>query len=113
MDEVTDFHSAKPDETNACISEPHKPLQDMFRSRSTSTSSTSSGDDYIPNNNKGDHQSTVLNGHDNPYNLDVGSAVQYFEKYGVIRWIGMLSGDKKIYAKVEMVIMYIELLATF
>ena len=38
-----------------------------------------------------------------PYNLELGSAVHYLGQYGVIKWIGALSGDTKIYAGVEMV----------
>ena len=39
----------------------------------------------------------------NPHNLVVGSAVRCLEQFGVIKWIGTLKGDKKIYAGLEMV----------
>ena len=41
----------------------------------------------------------------NPYNLEVGSVIQYGEpaQCGVIKWIGKLPGQEEIYAGVEMV----------
>ena len=42
----------------------------------------------------------------NPYNLKEGSAVKcdYPPKYGVVKWIGEISGhDETLYAVVEMV----------
>ena len=44
----------------------------------------------------------------NPHNLGVGSAVQYrnSDQYGVIKWIGTISGSKDLYAGVEMVRRY-------
>ena len=88
MAEQTNFYSTKTSVTNACFLPAHgKPLQDTSKANSGTSS-----------NNK------VFCSSDNPYNFDVGSAVQYFEKYGVIKWIGILPGDKKLYAKVEMVI---------
>ena len=43
----------------------------------------------------------------NPYNLVVGSAVQYhyhnFEHRGVIKWIGNLQGSEETFAGVEIV----------
>ena len=44
----------------------------------------------------------------NPYNLEVGSAVQYmdFNQYGVIKWIGTISDSRDVYAGIEMVRRY-------
>lgn len=41
----------------------------------------------------------------NPYNLEVGSVIQYGEpeQCGVIKWIGRLPDQEEIYAGVEMV----------
>lgn len=69
-------------------------------------------DTSISNRHSGDKdaRSHIENAHvpttkvNNPYNLVVGSAVQYLDKqYGVIKWIGILPGDKLTYAGVEMV----------
>ena len=70
-----------------------KPLQDILKA-----TSENSGDVKVSSNNK------VFHPLDNPYNLVIGSAVQYFGQYGVVRWIGMVPGDRKVYAKVEMLI---------
>ena len=41
----------------------------------------------------------------NPYNLEVGSVIQYGgpEQCGVIKWLGKLPDQEEIYAGVEMV----------
>ena len=41
----------------------------------------------------------------NPYNLTVGSVIQYGEpvQYGVIKWIGNLPNETNVFAGVEMV----------
>ena len=39
----------------------------------------------------------------NPYNLEVGSVIQYVAQCGVIKWIGKLSDQEEIFAGVEMV----------
>lgn len=41
----------------------------------------------------------------NPYNLEVGSVIEYGEPavYGVIKWIGNLPNETKIYAGLELV----------
>ena len=88
-----DFYSTKAGETSTYFLPTHKLSQDTSRA-----SSGNSGDVVAPSNNK------VFCPSDNPYNLVVGSPVQYFERYGVIKWIGILPGDRKIYTKVEMVI---------
>ena len=88
-----DFYSTQAGETSACFPPAHKPSQDTSRA-----SSGNSGDVIVPSNNK------VFCPSDNPYNLVIGSPVQYFERYGVVKWIGIFPGDRKVYAKVEMVI---------
>ena len=94
MAKRTNLYSTKAGESSTCFLPTHgKPLQDT-----SEASSGNSSDVKVPSNNK------VFRPSDNPYNLVAGSAVQYFEKYGVVRWIGMVPGDKKVYAKVEMVI---------
>lgn len=100
MDQLTDSEAGKMTKTNTSAPPVPKPLQDTFRSISKNC-----GDKNVPNHKKKIvHLSTDVSENDNPYNLGVGSAVQYFEQYGVIKWIGTFSGDKKVYAKVEMVI---------
>ena len=50
---------------------------------------------------------------DNPYNLEVGSAVQYGKpaQCGIIKWMGNPSDETKVFAGVEMVsIMYYQIL---
>lgn len=39
----------------------------------------------------------------NPYNLEVGSAVQCLNQYGVIKWIGCIVDNEDMYAGLEMV----------
>jgi len=41
----------------------------------------------------------------NPYNLKVGSKIQYSDtpQYGVIKWIGQLRDEVGVYAGLEMV----------
>ena len=88
-----DFYSSKAGETSStCFLPEHKSLQHTSR-----TGSGNSGDVIVSSNNK------VFRPSDNPYNLVVGSPVQYFGKYGIIKWMGIVPGDGKIYAKVEMV----------
>ena len=101
MDELTDVDSAKDDNSNACGPSLYGPLQD-----DSSDSSTTSDDSDVTSHDEVIHPLTMKGGYDNPYNLAVGSAVQYFERYGIIRWIGILPGDRKTFAKVEMVIGY-------
>ena len=88
-----DFYSTKVGEISACFLPAHKPSQDTSRA-----SSGNSGNMIVPSNNK------VFCPSNNPYNLLVGSPVQYFGRYGVVKWIGILPGDRKVYAKVVMVI---------
>jgi len=75
--------------------------------RDTSRKDIHSGDKVVPGHKKIVHLSTDENENNNPYNLGIGSTVQHFEQYGVIKWIGTLFGDKKIYAKVEMVKLFV------
>lgn len=100
MDKITDSDPTKVD-NNVCVPPVHKPSLDICNSKASS----SRGDESIPmgSNKHGVHASTVEDEHDNPHHLNVGSPVQHFDKYGVITWIGVLPGDKKVYAKVEMV----------
>ena len=52
------------------------------------------------------HITTTAGESNNPHDLVVGSAVQYIdhEQYGIIKWIGTLSGIPEVtYAGVEMV----------
>ena len=99
------FRSTKSDnftKTSVRVKSVHKSLQDTSKSSDkTSNGSVSS---------RKTARKTVVHGptketeNDNPFNFAVGSAVKHFEKYGVVKWIGTLPGDKKLYAKIELVI---------
>ena len=72
--------------------------------RDTSRNNNKNSDDKnAPSHKIVTHVSTNKSKSSNPYNLELGSAVHYLGQYGVIKWIGALSGDTKIYAGVEMV----------
>ena len=101
MDELTDIDTAKDDNSNACGPSLYGPLQD-----DSSDNSTASDDSDVASNDEVVHPLNMKGGCDNPHNLAVGSAVQYFQRYGIIKWIGILPGDRKASAKVEMVIGY-------
>ena len=67
---------------------------------------TQSGDADNCSHSEYVHMPTKTGGVSNPFDLTVGSAVQYLlksEQYGVIKWIGTLSGSKETFAGVEMV----------
>lgn len=66
------------------------------------SSDAHTADENTSSHSENNHVPTKL---DNPYNLDVGSAVQYLntEQYGIIKWIGNLKDTKLPYAGVEMV----------
>ena len=90
---AADFHyrSTKTDtlaKTSVRVKSVHKSSQDTLK-KSDKTS-------------KGSVSERAEN--DNPYNFVVGSAVKHFEQYGVVKWMGTLTGDRKLYAKIELVI---------
>ena len=90
MDKLDDSNSAVNAERKA-TAHVHVPFVQKLFHNFSKHHSTNSGDKNISSD-------------DNPFNLEIGSAVQYYEKYGIIRWIGTRHGDKKVYARVEMVI---------
>ena len=103
MDKLTDFNYGKADKisrTSVRVKSVHKSLQDTFKSSDTNSNNS------VPSHKTVVRASTKQDEDDNPFNFVVGSAVKHFEKYGVIKWIGTFLGDRKLYAKIELVIMH-------
>ena len=101
MHKPTDFNFTKADKitkTSVRVKSVHKSSQDIFKSSDT-----------IFNGSAPSHKNVVhtfTKEAENPFNFVVGSTVQHFQNYGVIKWIGTLPGDKKLYAKIELVCNY-------
>ena len=100
MKRLIDFNPPKADKiikTNVRVLSVHKSSQSVVKSCDTNSNNN------VPCQKKRVHRSTSTAENDNPFNFVVGSAVRHIDKYGVIKWTGNLPGDKKVYAKVEMV----------
>lgn len=64
---------------------------------------------YVCSDNISKHFLNFVTVEPNPYNLKVGSVIQYGDpvEYGVIKWIGNLPDEEGLYAGVEMVMILV------